>query len=89
MSRKSNTFRKLKVGITCELSQMQKLVSSWQQRNQNCEDLDYYLSLGGDNWLLNNLLISPENGIKKKSIPERIEKYGSNSISDLEPPCKF
>lgn len=79
----------MKIGISCKVQDLTKIVTKWQQRTEKCEDLDYYLGLGGDNWLLNNLMTSVPRGIKKKTIKERMLKYGSNKVAEVKPPCNF
>jgi hypothetical protein len=79
----------MKIGITCTIEELTTIVKKWQSRTEKCEDLDYYLSLGGDNWLLNNLMTSNFKGIREKSIPKRMSKYGSNLVIEVPPPCKL
>lgn len=76
-----------KLTISCRREDLKKLVDLWKKRSERCEELDYYLRLGGDNWLYNQLLTDPKLGITESSLPQRVQLYGSNLISMIPKPC--
>lgn len=86
---KTQGANNLRVGIYCTVEELGALVDTWQQRTSKCEDLDFYLHKGGDNWISNNLLTNFKTGIEKSSIEERIRLYGSNKSKDIKPPCTY
>lgn len=67
-----------RISISCKKEDLATIVTKWQERTEKCEDIDFYMNQGGDNWLLNNLMTHPKDGIKSKTIEQRIGLYGDN-----------
>jgi len=64
---------------------LDQLVNNWKQREKGDEDVQFYQSKGGRDWLLKGLKTHESNGFDTGTIPFREELFGNNKKKVVAP----
>lgn len=71
-----------------DVDSYRRLVKLWQERDSSCQDIEWFLACGGEDWLLNGLMASRTHGIHLDSVEERRDRFGHNRRKRLSHPCR-